>query len=211
MSNPNVETPPDEIIPMPFAQEVWEVLSDTDVMIHAKQLEATKGRPAISYLPWHKTWLLLKRAYPASQYAHQPDLIHHGGTVEVQVDLRIQAELEGAFVLSMARLPVMDFRYNAIIEPNARELNDARQRCLVKACAFAGLGLNLWSESPLPVGKLDEPITTKQFSTLTALIEKSGTDEELFAEWCECDLSELPQERYVSAKALLEAKIRSKK
>jgi hypothetical protein len=191
-----------------FAEQVWDTLSKTDVSPHVKQLEKTSGRPAIDYLPWHKAWLLLKREFPASTFYYDDDLTHEGGTVEVGVQLTVQKDNGGLFVSSMCRLPVMNFKFSAITDPNARERNDARQRCLVKACAFAGLGLDLWSESPVPVGRFNDPISAKQLKTLQDLIKKTGTDPEFFAEWCECELEELPIERYPSAFGLLSAKLK---
>lgn len=196
-----------EKAPEHFAEKVWNTLAKIDVADHCAKLEATKKRPAITYLPWHKAWMLTKRKFPASEFQYEDDLIHHGGSVEVGVRVMIRERVDGEYVLAYARLAVMDFHFNAILDPNAREKNDARQRCLVKALAFAGLGLNLWSESPMPVGRLSDPISHKQVKTLEDLIEKSETDMEFFLEWCECELDELPKERYASAYNLLVAKL----
>ena len=190
-----------------FAQEVWDVLSKCDVEPHVKTLEKTKGRPAISYLPWHKAWLLLKRQYPNSSFEYEDDLAHEGGTVEVEVRLMVQKVSGGDAVFTMCRLAVMNFTFNAIVEPNARERNDARQRCLVKAIALAGLGLDLWSESPVPVGRFSDAISAKQVETLEKLIEKTGTDLDFFFEWAEVSrMKDITVERYPSAFQLLKAK-----
>ena len=191
-----------------FAQEVWDALSKLDVKPHVMELEATSKRPAIDYLPWHKAWLLLKREYPNSSFEYGDDIEHRGGSVEVEVRLMIQRVHGEGEVFSMCRLAVMNFGFSAITDPNARERNDARQRCLVKACAYAGLGLDLWSESPVPVGRFNDPISAKQLATLQKLIEDSKTDPEFFEEWCECPLEELPIERYPSAFGLLTAKLK---
>lgn len=193
---------------VPFAQEVWDTLADTNVADHKGTLPKTKKRPAVDYLPWHKAWMLCKREFPATTYMHDEDLHHSGDTVEVGVVVHIRKTVGGDIVHAFARLAVMDNYFNPIAEPNARQINDTRQRALVKALAFAGLGLNLWSESPLPVGKLDDPISKKQLATLKKLIKDTKTDAEFFAEWCECDLEDLPMERYGSAHGLLKAKLR---
>lgn len=190
-----------------FADEVWQVLSRIDVRDHAGELPKTKKRPAVTYLPWHSAWALLKREFPASVYRHSGDLIHKAGSVEVEVNVMIRKNCgDTDTVHTMARLAVMNNYFDAILDPNAREINDARQRCLVKALAFAGLGLNLWSESPMPVGRQSDPISKKQLQTLEKLIEETGTDLEFFEEWCECKLAELPNDRYASAFGLLTAK-----
>ena len=47
-------------------------------------------------------------------------------------------------------LPVMDNRNNAIKNPNARDISDARMRCLVKVIAMFGLGLYIYAGEDLP-------------------------------------------------------------
>jgi hypothetical protein len=192
-----------------FEGRVWQTLSRIDVSDHADQLPKTGKRPAVSYLAWHKAWSLLKRNFPASTYSHRPDLHHEDGTVEVEVDVVI-AEVMGAETqFTNARLAVMDNYFNPIANPSARQVNDARQRCLVKALAFAGLGLNLWSDSIIPVGKLDDPISPEQALELGQLIVETDTDEAVFLRWCEADsIEEIPFERFGSALRLLQAKKR---
>ncbi len=196
-----------------FAEMVWKRLSRIDVTKYTQQLPATKKRPEISYLPWHMAWMLLKREFPASTFEYEEDLIHQDGTVEVGVWVSIKAGFnqdeflcnkQGAY----CRLAVMDSWMNPIANPTAREVNDSRQRVLVKALAFAGLGLNIWGHDTIPVGKLNDPIDDDQLENLVALIEETDTNEETFLKWCECDkLSELPLDRYASAFGLLTAKL----
>ena len=191
-----------------FAKRVWDKLSREDVTPHIDVIEATGKRPQISYLSWSNAWTLLKRAFPGSTYSHRPDLHHPDGTVEVEVDVVI-SDGTGDTMFTNARLAVMNFYFDPIIKPTAREINDARQRALVKALAFAGLGLNLWSDSSIPVGKLDDPITPEQLVKLEILLESTESDVEKFLAWCEVDnLKLLPFERYHSALSLLEAKQR---
>jgi len=191
-----------------FAEEVWDVLSRIDVTTHAATLEATSKRPAIDYVPWHKAWMLCKREFPASIYRHYNDMRHPDETVEVEVEVIIRKDGNGEIQATSARLAVMDNWMNPVTNPTARQVNDSRQRVLVKALAFAGLGLNLWGHDSLPVGTLSDPIDDEQLETLKALIEKTDTNEESFLKWCECDsFSELPIERFSSAKGLLEAKL----
>ena len=193
---------------VPFPEHVWRTLSRIDVSDHMDYIEATNKRPEIGYLSWSMAWMLLKRNFPGSTYSHRPDLIHPDGTVEVEVDVVIQ-DAGSATQFTNARLGVMDFFFNPISNPTAREVNDARQRALVKALAFAGLGLNLWTDSAIPMGRLDDPISEKQKDVLEALIKSTETDEHTFLNWCETEsLEELPVERFTSAKGLLEAKAR---
>jgi len=194
-----------------FAEEVWETLSRIDCETHMDYIEATAKRPQIGYVAWHKAWMLVKRNFPASTYSHKPDLWHPDTTVEVEVDVMITGPnvTAGGHVYTNARLAVMDMWFNPIANPTARQINDARQRALVKALAFAGLGLNMWGDDNVPVGKLDDPISYQQLEVLTDLIAKTETNDATFLNWCDCEsLDQLPVERFASALGLLEAKLR---
>ena len=50
-----------------------------------------------------------------------------------------------------AQLPVMDFRNQAIPNPNAYQVNTAMQRCLAKAISLHGIGLYIYSGEDLPI------------------------------------------------------------
>jgi hypothetical protein len=204
------ETTKTDEVHVPFEQTVWDTLSRIDVNDHVDHLPKTKKRPAVAYLPWHKAWTLAVRKFPASTYSHRADITHSDGTMEVEVDLVISNGSSERFM--NARLPVMDSWFNAIPNPNARDINDARQRCLVKALAFCGLGLNLWAGDIIPVGRLSDPITPTQYDELKELIEETETDEQRFLDWCEVEnLEDLPFERFGSAARLLHAKLARKK
>lgn len=47
-------------------------------------------------------------------------------------------------------LPVMDYKNKAIPNPNSRDLNDTKMRCLVKAIALFGLGLYIYAGEDIP-------------------------------------------------------------
>ena len=58
-----------------------------------------------------------------------------------------------------SQLPVLDFKNQAIKNPNAMHLNTAMQRCLAKAIALHGLGLYIFQGEDLPEGDVLERIT----------------------------------------------------
>jgi Protein of unknown function (DUF1071) len=58
-----------------------------------------------------------------------------------------------------AQLPVMDFRNQAIPNPNAYQVNTAMQRCLAKAISLHGIGLYIYAGEDLPI--LNESATSK--------------------------------------------------
>ena len=49
-----------------------------------------------------------------------------------------------------AQLPVMNFRNQAISNPNAYDVNTAMQRCLAKAISLHGIGLYIYEGEDLP-------------------------------------------------------------
>lgn len=185
-----------------FSSQVWDKLSQMDVAPHVEYISISSSKK-LSYLPWHKAWMMLKRAYPASTYGHCADVVHADGTMEVEVVVSINAgdgDPENT-VHTSARLAVMDNRFNAIANPNARDINDNRQRALVKALGFAGLGLSLWDAgSTIPVGKLDKPITAKQVKQLDKLLSDLKRSKPYFLVWAGVDtMEELSQEKYDQA------------
>ena len=195
-----------------FAHEVWDKLSRIDVREHTDWIQATEKRPEIGYIAWHTAWALLKRKFPGSTYSHKEDIRHPDGTVEVEVDVSIRSAglvEDPMYLMTGARLSVMDQWMRPIANPTARQVNDSRQRVLVKALAFAGLGLTLWSGDSTPIGVLDDKIDDEQLENITKLIEKSDTNEESFKKWADGikNLSDMTVERYPSARQLLEQKI----
>jgi hypothetical protein len=193
--------------PPQFPVDVWRTLSEIDVSDRTDVIPSKSKRPDIVYLSWSNAWALLKRAFPASTYHHKPDIHHLDGTVEVEVEVMIS---DGSgYQTTSARLAVMNHVFNAISNPGARDINDARQRALVKALAFAGLGLNLWSSDATPVGRVDSTITPEELDTFRDLIKKAGKDEKLFLEGYHVEsLQELDYASYKRASKWLEAKIK---
>ena len=57
-----------------------------------------------------------------------------------------------------AQLPVIDFKNQAIKNPNAMQLNTAMQRCLAKAISLHGIGLYIYQGEDLPEGDVLERI-----------------------------------------------------
>ncbi len=55
----------------------------------------------------------------------------------------------------VAQLPVIDFRNQAIPNPNAYQVNTAMQRCLAKAISLHGIGLYIYAGEDLPISDKD--------------------------------------------------------
>ena len=84
----------------------------------------------------------------------------------------------------------MDYRNNAIVEPNARDISDTRMRCLVKAIAMHGLGLYIYAgeELPGPEVEANQEVVDK---TTTEMIELIEADDPAFTvNWDELNREE---------------------
>jgi len=57
-----------------------------------------------------------------------------------------------------AQLPVMNFRNQAISNPNAYDVNTAMQRCLAKAISLHGIGLYIYAGEDLPTPETENLI-----------------------------------------------------
>lgn len=138
--------------------EIFKKLSAVDVT------PLIKKKNKLDYLSWANAWAVLMEYYPDSTYkikefnevrldkqtgTWQPtgrklDYLKTDAGVEVEVEVNIDGEIY------RQKLYAMDFHNKAIKEPTYVEINKAQQRCLVKAIAMAGLGLNLYQGEDLP-------------------------------------------------------------
>ena len=116
----------------PTYAEIWDTLSKVDVS------EYVEEKMNLSYLSWSRAWWLLMEHYPEATYEYHEGKKFDDGTVEVSVTITIGETSR------MATLPVMDYKNKAIISPDARQINDNKQRCFVKAIAMYGLGIDLY-------------------------------------------------------------------
>lgn len=90
--------------------------------------------------------------------------------------------------------PVLDAKNRPLLEPSAFDINTSIQRCLVKAIALHGLGLNVYAGEDLPEGETPRPVATvkpphlnrpsevelltdKQLKLIHRLIVETKTDE----------------------------------
>ena len=190
-----------------LASEIWNTLSKIDVTPHVQYMASTRNRPAMRYLPWHVAWTIVKKRFPETTYRHAEDIIHEDGTMEVEVHVVFMQN--GESHTESCRLGVMDNNFNAIENPNARQINDNRQRALTKALAFAGLGLNLWSDSDVPVGMQGEPVNEEQAAEINELLKEAKADKKKFLKWAAAETVEtIASEKYAMAISMLRKKLK---
>jgi hypothetical protein len=139
-------------------KDIWETLYNVDVSKH------TEEKMNLTYLSWARAWMLLMEHYPQAEYTFVdydglPYRTLPDGTAEVITKVQIEGHTR-----SMA-LPIMDYKNNAVVNPNARQVNDNRMRCLVKNLAMFGLGMSVFAvwEDHLPDEEKDkQPVAKKQ-------------------------------------------------
>jgi len=142
-----------------MSKEAWNKLSKVNCNDHVEK----KGN--LSYLSWAWAWKTLCDNYPdatfefektpeGSEFWPMPD-----GSGEVRCSLTVAGTTRTCW------LPVMDYKNKAIPNPNARDLNDAKMRCLVKAIALFGLGLYIYAGEDIPDNK---PSSSEELLDLVA-------------------------------------------
>lgn len=136
-------------------EEIIKKLSAVDVSAFLKE------KMKLSYLSWADAWRILTGLYPNStyeikEYPHfevvDGKAVQIGTTdyrltnagCEVSVTVNIEGE---KFSMS---LYVMDSRNKAVKQPDYAQINKTQMRCLVKAIALAGLGLNVYAGEDIP-------------------------------------------------------------
>ena len=113
-------------------KEIWDTLSAVDVS------EYQEEKMGLSYLSWSRAWWLLQQFYPEAIYSFSQPEKFDDGTQEVGCLITIGE------CSRFATLPVMDYKNKAVVSPDARQINDNKQRCFVKAIAMFGLGIDLY-------------------------------------------------------------------
>ena len=121
-------------------------------------------------------------------------------------------------------LPIMDHKNNPINQPNCRQVNDAKMRCLVKCLAMFGLGLDVYGakesadlepesvgdvDDSLPSPEKDEPllINRNEAESLSKLIDLTGTDTaQVLGFYKIKSLDQLPKHQYIKVVKHMEDK-----
>jgi len=168
----------------PKATKVWETLSAINVNDHVDK------KNGFSYLTWSWAWATLMEHFPSSTFSFENQTergvpLNNDGVIRFPdgtAEVRCTVSVEG--IDRSMWLPVMDYKNNAIKNPNARDINDTKMRCLVKALSLFGLGLYIYAKEDLPdVVKTKKPMpeasAVDQAQVLRDLLNAATTLEEL--------------------------------
>ena len=130
---------------------VWQTLSSFDVS------EEVKKKGKFDYLSWTWAWAYVKQHYPHASFEKHifrdnqnnplPFMRDTKGHTYVAVTVTIEeiAHTEIHYV--------MDHKNQSVVHPDGGQVNKALQRCLVKAIAFHGLGINVYAGEDLPLSE----------------------------------------------------------
>ena len=183
----------------PTAGEIWKTLSSIDVSKHVEKRR--QGTIELSYLSWANAWAYAMTHYPELTIKWHGMTDKDGVTRDVTTyedsSCSVCCSITIGDVKREMWLPVMDYRNNAIVGtvgadgrptgPDARQISDAKMRCLVKCLASLGLGHYLYSGEDVPPNLIaDDPQTLKKKRPKRkkpAAKKKADAPEEIVVEW----------------------------
>lgn len=144
-------------------KSIYSTLSKIDV---SHLIDKKMG---LNYLSWAKAWGLVKSIYPdadkeITEYPEylptQNGWVATGRTVDYRLTIA-GCEVEASVIIEgqkfSSQLYVMDNHNKTVMKPNYSQINKTQMRALVKALAFAGLGLNVYAGEDLPSEKDETP------------------------------------------------------
>jgi hypothetical protein len=120
-------------------QHIWSTLSQVNVEEYKKEVNG------LSYLSWARAWGVLMDHFPEATYTFGENEVHLNGTVTVHCSVTIGDNTRTMW------LPVMTgFKHAAKADPDARDIGDAKMRCLTKCLGMFGLGHYIYAGEDLP-------------------------------------------------------------
>jgi len=188
-------------------ESVFETLSKIDVSNHVDVIKMKSGFNP-KYVSWSWAWNYVKSHYPDTptpKFEKFPEMVlkthlqeyntKYGKRYKKVVDswemtgraVPYLTTTTGTMVTCTVHvdgkdytesLYVMDNSNNAVIDPDQAQINKTQKRCLVKALAMAGLGLNLYAGEDLPMGDISEQDKKKQEALEKAKRAKEKADQE---------------------------------
>lgn len=160
---------------------IYSTLSKIDVS------NLVDKKMGLNYLSWSKAWGLVKSIYPTAQIeiTEYPEyVLSKDGWMATgrDVDYRLTSagcEVEATVIIDeqkfSSKLYVMDNKMRPVMNPNYAQINKAQMRALVKALAFAGLGLSVYAGEDLP-SEEDETPKKQTVSSLRKQAESIEVD-----------------------------------
>jgi hypothetical protein len=111
-----------------------------------------KQKNGLSYIPWSNCWRLVMEHFPSATFHFKDDLLHSDGSMSVVCEVEIEGNVREMW------LPVTNYANKVILNPNGRDINDSRMRCLVKTLSLFGFGFHVYQGVTQPEDTFDDPI-----------------------------------------------------
>lgn len=128
---------------------VFQRLSEIDVS------HMTERKGQFTYLSWTHAWKAVKDNYPDAVFVKTVYTDNQNNQLPFMRDTKgntwvgVAVSIEGITVEEV--FPVLDNRNKAMQFPDSFSVNTAHQRCLTKALAYHGLGINVYAGEDLPM------------------------------------------------------------
>ena len=157
---------------------VFSKLFNMDVTPYVDSIKA--GSANLKYLSWATAYQLLIHQDPKAVVEVVTDV--DGFPLFTRGNLHFVKTAITAFGMRKeCWLPVMDYKHNAVTNPNARQINDSTMRCLAKNVALFGIGLKLYTGDDLEqykeVGSVQcDLITKEQLDQINELSKKKKVE-----------------------------------
>lgn len=165
---------------------LFSKLFNMDVTPYVDSIKA--GNANLKYLSWATAYQLLIHQDPKAVVEVVTDV--DGFPLFTRGNLHFVKTAITAFGMRKeCWLPVMDYKHNAVTNPNARQINDSTMRCLAKNVALFGIGLKLYTGDDLEqykeVGSVQcVPITKEQLDQINELSKKKKVEFIQINEYC---------------------------
>ncbi|BAQ86994.1 rad52-like recombinase [uncultured Mediterranean phage uvMED] len=130
-------------------QSVFQTLSGVDVS------DMTRKKGKFTYLSWTHAWKAVKDHYPEATYVKTVYTDNQNNVLPFMRDTKgntwvgVSVTIEGITLEEV--YPVTNNRNEAIQFPDSFAVNTAHMRCLTKAVAYHGLGINVYAGEDLPM------------------------------------------------------------
>ena len=135
---------------------VFQTLSE----INVSHMTEKKGN--FTYLSWTHAWKAVKDNYPNATFVKTIYEDNQNNQLPFMRDTKgntwvgVSVLIEGICIEEI--FPVLDIRNKAMTFPDAFSVNTAHQRCLTKALAYHGLGINVYAGEDLPMASTNSKL-----------------------------------------------------
>ena len=119
--------------------DIWKRLSSIDLS------EYLQKKGGLSFLPWTAALKILMENYPNAQWIPSKEFLPDGSCL-----VRQDMDIDGC--QRHILLAVMNYKNEAVLTPNARDINDSFWRAFVKVLALFGLGHYVYAGEDVPFG-----------------------------------------------------------